>query len=241
MNYFRFLRRFTLNFYYAQSDYINCYFPHLEYFHVNKSPSDFNRSPIKDFLAANPHIRRLSLETTTIEFLKIIKKALPSLENLTIWYYLEENEPIHFESVTIFTIKGYWSPKNISFSHLQELHINVEGKRSLRWINFIKANQNISKFFMDYSFVADEHFKSLSKHLINIVEMSIVYKRGERFGSDSIIEFVNNNAQLMKLNLNSCTEIDEKFYHDKLEEEWTITENDKMTGISFERRQQNNF
>lgn len=235
------LRRFTLNFYYAQNDYINCHFPLLEYFHVNKSPPEFDRSPIKDFLAANSHIRRLSLGTTTMEFLKIIQIALPSLENLTLWYYLEEYEPIHFESVTIFTIKDYWSPKNISFSHLQELHINVEGERSMRWINFIKTNQNINRFFMDYSFVDDEHFETLSKHLMNIVEMSIVYRRGKRFSSDAIIGFMNENVRLFKLNLDSCTETDKKNYHDKLEEELTITENDITTGLSFERRQRKNF
>lgn len=89
---------------------------------------------------------------------------------------------------------------------------------------------------MDYSFVADEHFESISKHLMNVVEMSIIYRRGKRFSSDTIIGFMNDNAQLLKLNLDSCTETDKKMYHDKLEKEWTIMENDKTTALSFERK-----
>lgn len=224
------LRRLTMDRPYLDDNFLNCTIPNLVHLELLETPDHFERSPIKDLFASNPHIQSFQTRRATQQFLDILMENLPNLTHLTLTECYMENLTNHFDRVT--TLKIVQSKRfesHLTFSNLQELSIEYEKMNLAGLGDFLYRNPTVIRFTLGIREGSNELFEQIASHMGNIVEITllhldmIVKKRSVSIiSADTISNFIKNHDKLQRFHLDWCTESDKKIFSDRLSDYWHI-------------------
>lgn len=224
------LRSLFLSLKSADSSYFDCYFPHLQY--LQMSDSNF----MDDLLDLNPLNYNIGTQGFKSEILKKMS-SMPQLRHLTIsGFQMDLDSDLIFESVTNLTIENARKTlKNISFPNLQQLKIVFLYSSYSEWVEFLRAHKNVKQIHFDYSMqMEDGEFESLTSMLHDVEEVFVSSEKGELIGVNTIIKFIQNHKQLIRLHLDTCAETDKAILQSHFLPRWTIS--NYHNGLSFERK-----
>lgn len=218
------LRYLSLNVY-SDNSYINCHFAHLDHLTVR-----MDNGSIDGMLLANPHIQSVTVHMLRLERLKLISDSLPGIKNLTICgmsdNFVETNQ-IYFGNVTNFTFSCVANSismlESFTFPRLEAIHMSLQHGQGLeQWIRFFGAHKHLTQITMKYFSSADTQFEKLTSHLINVKQMGIS-RSSKRFPSqDAIIKFLQRSEQLIKLQVDSCSDYDLRIFSAKVHGIWKM-------------------
>lgn len=156
---------------------------------------------IKNFLSANPHIRRLEFICFSPLLLSFIAEKLQHLEELMIYTddkRFDSNEVVKFEHLKSFSFIGFTRfSSNMRFKVLEELHVNTVSENAEWFIDLaIEYKANLKNISLDIH-LKNTDLKRLADADIKVEGLMVKHtKDGE---TEHIVRIIENNERLMKL------------------------------------------
>lgn len=184
---------------------------------------------IVSLLKKNSQIRRLGLSGVSPFILSAAAEELPTLEELSIDFYFENQKDgkpynatpkqIHFSTVKKFKMTGssHSIPANIHFPNLIEFHTNTFPRDCPRWINFIETNNNLQKLVIYGQNLNQTIFSRIAAAKLNLIEISAEVAFDVK--DALIVKLIKNNKNLQKFYLKFISDDLATATKDTLEEE----------------------
>lgn len=192
----------------------------------------FGRNPndLEIFIQNNTQIKKLRVENTTVEFLKLVNEKLSDLETLAFNVpsdLANYQEPtMQFDTVNDLSVSDFHHfirTGKLSFKNLKKIELSVGGNIKDEWISFIGSNKDLEILRITSGVIDEKTLLSLSKNLTNLLEAKV--NCDKTVGVDSVIDFIENNEKLKRITLNmeqGSTEYLEDLSN-RLENQWKIT------------------
>lgn len=192
-----------LNLSYEDGYIFNHNYPHLVELIADKPTSlGFTK-----FIENNPQIKKLRVQDTSVDFLKVVNEKLPELEVFAFTVPKEfkqyNGSKFLFENVTEVLIRDTsdsFKAEKLGFKQLNNFtmaayvdSINDE------WIDFIGDNKNLKILFVSVGYLNNTSLMKLTKKTGSLVEAKIrcnIYT-----DSDTIAQFIENNKHMETVTL----------------------------------------
>lgn len=230
----------TLSLSYTGTYIFNQHHPHLMELNY------FTSNNITELIGNNSQIRKLKLQSTTMETLQTVNEILPKLK--TFAFDLPNNLvtyqglPIQFNRVRDVTINDLGGRKRIGkigFKQLKNLQLNLQSPQKILfaiddWIAIIGENKGLNKLTIVGDKFRDSTFSRLSQQLNTLTEAN--FECYSDVKSQSITQFMERNPHIRRLALNFPNGAEKllKNLTQSLDEDWKIIpENDKLTTLSL--------
>lgn len=172
-------------------------YPHLVELNAAKSTSPNFTKLIEN----NPQIKKLTVQDTSVEFLKVLNKKLPELEVLAFNVPTELNQyngsQIYFEHVTDVSITDrlkIFNADKIRFKQLNQFTLAAYEHIDDEWIEFIGDNKDLRKLVISEGYLNSTALLKLSKEINSLIEARIRCD----FYTDikAIVEFIESNKHM---------------------------------------------
>lgn len=230
----------------ANFDFIDCKIPQLQHLDIAIADITFgnwllkHKKPIIGLLEKNPQIRSIDARTTPAAFANIIEQYMPNLDNLTLSFGDNRNDPLHFKSVkqcVLFT-KVKSSIKKLSFSRLKSLHIQFTRDQFDKYIDFFRRHRNLSELHFIHGTGIVHSLKELTAELRNLTMIIIGY--GSGVCMENVIGIIESHPKLRKFQFpaDGISKTDRVILCKRFEENWEIKINEKGAFI-FEKKTHN--
>lgn len=233
----------------ANIDYsfIDLEFPQLQHLHLIVGRNAWNRKDqFESMIRKNAHIRSFGMEYCPPDYVKVLEKILPNIENLTL-SQLDITEHVQFEHVTNFNYKipqdGYApeSVKSLSFPSLESVKLENLHDREIvlgAWDEFFQKHNVKRLHYVNRKSTCDEllNIGIEFPNFPNLTEM--ILECSYETNQERFISFVKKHDKLMKFQLIHSYKNDEtESIRKQLEDEWNSSDyNDELNGYSFERK-----
>lgn len=242
------LRRLSMDIPYFDQEYMNCYFPDLEYLFLSDTTDDTEDNNLIGLLDSNPQIEIVEVERTTQKFLETLNEKLPNIKNLTVTEKCSRIFTNRFDNViTLKIMHSVFLENHMTFPKLQELNIDltIEDIERARlnfdhFSDFFRRHSTVNRFVLSYQEGSDLLLDRMASHLQNIVEMEIYPSKSiengvSRITAYAISNFILRHNKLMQLNLSLCTEFDKEIFHkSQLHKTWNIIDYEQC--LTFTRK-----
>lgn len=162
---------------YADWEFIDHEYSHLEDLTIDLFEIEWHEMDrIEDLLRKNPQIRIASFRQLPSDFIHVVSKLLPNLENMTIDKVDIRSGKVHFDHVKHFRLQNNdaTSIGGLSFSSLETLRMDYDATYADEWSEFVERNSNLSRLQVELKWKEYEPdlVKLLGK-LPNLNELSI--------------------------------------------------------------------
>lgn len=178
--------------------FFDCEFYHLE--HVEVSVNYYNSKnqikQIENLLQKNPQIRIISTWHFPADYVKIINKLLPNLENLTLHEFGSLDENVCFENVKNFQLFEPLpnSLEKLSFPHLESIDMEFNGNEE--WIKFFENHRRLNKLIINK--VTENQLLEITSLLPNLVELEVYDTEFFYMSAEGVIQIIQNHEKLLK-------------------------------------------
>lgn len=163
----------------------------------------------KRLIRSNLQIRSLTMRCLVPDTLQFVAETLPHLQNLEICSYAEDYKAedrqlsfnFTFPNVRRFTVVGSTNklPSNITFSSIEELHMDSYLKNKFTVIEFMRRHQRTLRKFSWTVHLNNQDLSNLANAELDLVEMKLQIDREVTFQQINIL--IENSNQLKKLTL----------------------------------------
>lgn len=197
------------------SSWVNLNFPHLKYICVDVSQNTdprnaanyLSEADVDQLIKSNPQIESIRLGSITQNLLQMLANDLPKLEHLELESYDEwnsynfEHREVRFDNVKRFEMESgsHSVPENITFNQLEEFKTDGFPDDCTRWIDLIKNTKSLRKVHVYERYIRNSELQRLAKANLQLIEISLWC--GRDVEDETIVMFIKNSKQLMKLHL----------------------------------------
>lgn len=202
----------------------------------------FSEAVAERLIKNNRQIRRLRLEHSSSNLLRIAADSLQNLDCLELDEYDESStlndQTLHFETVRRFKIgdSSVSMPSRISFGSLEELEIGVVPHKCTRWLGLIESHSNLR--ILRINFPVDNHIVSrLRRARLSLYQISLKFYTD--FDIENMIKLIQSCKELNNAHFDmtwTATQVQwaADILREKIEKHWII-KNDSYD-IYLERR-----
>lgn len=195
---------------------------------------------ISNLIDMNPHIQKLELTRTSLEFLQKVSEKLPNLESLNIGLMDPSNDRVRIENLKEFTTSRHsCNLTNYDFPNLKILNVFHEAMPVNKLTEFLEKHRNLTGFNVIHRTMFDDEFVSITSLLPELIDVSVIDTTRSPMNTNSIVKFIENHPKLMKFYVNECNQNDKPFLRKQLGSDWKIEDYDN--GLIFERAQRSMF
>lgn len=161
-----------------------------------------NANNFEELIKLNSQIRRLSIYRPTMRLMRSISQNLPNLEHLEliISQRLFPAEVVNFKSIRNLTVTCEDShfPETVSFEQLKELQFRNTPHDFDVWLEFIRRHSSLTKLILTNS----EMNAAFLNQISNVPQLNqVVLRVPSNISAESIVAFLNNKGNIMKLEL----------------------------------------
>lgn len=206
--------------------FIDCHFPQLEWLYFEGSMSAWQqREQIESILKKNHQIRSISVRFFPKDFIKILNKALPNIESLSIDRIDVGTDAVHMANVNKFVIfdANSDSIRNLSFPKLESLELKYSPEHLDAWMEFFRKHQNLTKLYVFHPLSWQTvQLTELTKDLTNLHEVRLGCTNYISF--EAISRFIDDHKRLMTFRFSKYRFNDEDWFQlrHRFENEWNF-------------------
>lgn len=188
---------------YADWAFINCAFPNLKDLTINLYEIEWHEmNEINELLKKNAQIQIASFRQLPQNYIQLISKYLPNLENLTIDATDIGERIVHFKCVKHLRLRNSDAVTigKLSFSNLESLHMEYIPTYSNEWTNFVERNSNLSRLHVELNWKEYElEFLKFVTKLVNLSKLSI--EAMFDIDVERIKRIINRHNKMVKLDV----------------------------------------
>lgn len=200
---------------FAQPKQIEVNFAHLEHLEIYNLEMDLPEPTLREVFRLNPQLKTLVLLCDYgIDFLRLLSRKLPQLEELELWapknrFSNFNDEKIHFKSVKKFTLNAdshrgsFVVNMPLGFNGLQELTFDGFNQFKGQLLDFVMECKDLRKlklmpFIDDWDDLTCEDLEKVVDSMANLSELEFC---ADTFVVEDVIQFLSKTRKLKKVNL----------------------------------------
>lgn len=219
-----------LNMTYMNGCILEYVFPNLVEFNTGTDSME----ELPKFFENNPQIKKLRLDTTSVEVLQTANNYLPELEVFD--FQIPKDLPsytgptIEFKNIKETEIRDFsnnYRSGNIKFNQLKKLSLKIGKRVDNTWAHFIGSNEQLETLVITFGNFIHSSLLTVASKLNNLVEADI--RCDNEVPIETMLKFIESNPKFKKVILSfpENTVFILNTLSEKLATDWKVTPEDK--------------